>query len=91
MVTVKPRARLYDEAVRQAVVVLWEASERICSKRLRPLLPILVSALEKHGHSKLDDAVRERVLGAKSPRHERPRMGPPSHQTQADAAEQRLR
>ena len=62
--TAKPRARLYDEAVRQAVVTLWEASDRICGKRLRPLLPILVPALEKHGHLNLDAAVRERVLGA---------------------------
>lgn len=40
----KPRLRLYDEAVRQAVIVLWETSDRICGRRLRPLLPILVSA-----------------------------------------------
>ena len=26
------RARVYDEAVRQALVVLWEASDRICGK-----------------------------------------------------------
>jgi hypothetical protein len=30
----RPRARLYDEAVRQALIVLWEASDRICGKRL---------------------------------------------------------
>lgn len=30
-----PRMRpcLYDEAVRQALVVLWEASDRVCGKR----------------------------------------------------------
>src|SRR6516165_10400017 len=28
--------RLYDEAVREALVVLWEASDRICGKRLKP-------------------------------------------------------
>jgi len=60
----RARPRLYDEAVRQAVVVLWEASDRVCGKRLRPLIPILVAALEKHGHMKLDDAVRSRVLTA---------------------------
>ncbi len=26
--------RTYDEAVREALVVLWEAADRICSKRL---------------------------------------------------------
>ena len=29
-----PRNRLYDEAVRQALIVLWEASDRVCGKRL---------------------------------------------------------
>src|SRR5689334_20663412 len=44
------RARVYGEAVREALVVLWEASDRVCAKRLRPLLPLLVPALERHGH-----------------------------------------
>ena len=34
------RPRVYDEAVREALVVLWEASDRVCGKRLKPLLPI---------------------------------------------------
>ena len=56
------RLPLYDEAVREAVVVLWEASYRVCGKRLKSLLPILVSALERHGHLTLASTVRERVL-----------------------------
>jgi hypothetical protein len=35
---------------------------RICAKRLRPLLPALVAALEQHGHLQLDEGVRARVL-----------------------------
>ena len=31
----RPRLRLYDEAVREALIVLWEASDRVCGKRLR--------------------------------------------------------
>ena len=58
------RLPLYDEAVREALVVLWEASDRVCGKRLKPLLPILVSALERHGHLKLASTVRARVLAA---------------------------
>ena len=42
--------RLYDAAMREALVVLWEASDRICSKRLRPMIPILLEAMERHGH-----------------------------------------
>ena len=58
------RLPLYDEAVREALVVLWEASDRICGKRLKPLLPLLVSALERHGHLTLESTVRTRVLSA---------------------------
>jgi hypothetical protein len=42
--------RVYDEAVREALVVLWEASDRICGKRLKPLLPVLIEGMERHGH-----------------------------------------
>ena len=55
-------ARVYDEAVREAIIVLWEASDRICGKRLKPLVPVLVSALERHGHLELDDQVRSKLL-----------------------------
>jgi hypothetical protein len=41
---------------------LWEASDRICGKRLKPLLPILISSMEQHGHLKLDDQVRTLLL-----------------------------
>jgi hypothetical protein len=60
----RSRRPLYDAAVREALVVLWEASDRVCGKRLRPLLPILVSALERHGHLTLESTVRARVLSA---------------------------
>jgi hypothetical protein len=56
------RRRLYDEAVRQALVVLWEASDRVCGKRLKALLPVLLPALERHEHLRLDADVREQVL-----------------------------
>lgn len=60
----RPRLPLYDEAVRETVVVLWEDSDRVCGKRLKPLVPILVSALERHGHLTLASTVRARVLAA---------------------------
>lgn len=58
----RKRVPLYDEAARQALIVLWEASDRICGKRLKPLLPILVGSLERHGHLKLDGSIRSKVL-----------------------------
>ena len=57
-----PRSRLYDEAVRQALIVLWEASDRVCGKRLKMLIPILVGAMERHGHLQLDAEVRARLM-----------------------------
>ena len=56
------RARIYDDAVKQALVVLWEASDRICGKRLKAILPLLVSALERHGHLQLDAVVRAKLM-----------------------------
>jgi hypothetical protein len=55
------RPCIYDEAVRQALVVLWEASDRICGKRLRALLPLLIDALERHGHLQLEAVVRKKL------------------------------
>jgi hypothetical protein len=58
----RPGRRIYDEAVREALIVVWEASDRICGKRLRPLLPILVEAMERHGHLQPVPEVRARLL-----------------------------
>jgi hypothetical protein len=58
----RQRERLYDEAVHQALVVLWEAADRICGKRLRVLIPVLIEAMERHGHLQLDPVVRSRLL-----------------------------
>jgi hypothetical protein len=60
---IRPRNRLYDEAVRQALIVLWEAADRLCGKRLKALIPLLVDAMERHGHLRLDPTIRSRLLG----------------------------
>ena len=54
----RPGRCLYKEAVREALIVIWEASDRICGKRLRPLVPVLVEAMERHGHLQLVPEVR---------------------------------
>jgi hypothetical protein len=56
------RASLYDEAARAALIVLWEASDRVCGKRLRALLPILLPALERNGHLHLAEPMRQKIL-----------------------------
>jgi hypothetical protein len=53
---------VYDEAVRAALVLLWQASDRICGKRLRPLVPVLVEAMERHGHLQLAPEMRSVLL-----------------------------
>jgi hypothetical protein len=42
--------------------VIWEASDRIYGKWLRPLVPILVAAMERHGHLQLAPEVRAGLL-----------------------------
>jgi hypothetical protein len=56
------RPRLYDEAVRQALIMLWEASDRVCGQRLKPLLDVLLPAMERHKHLNLDPTVRAKLL-----------------------------
>jgi hypothetical protein len=58
----RPRKWIYDEAVRQALALLWEAADRICGKRLKALLLVLIESMERHGHSQLDPVVRSGLL-----------------------------
>ncbi len=59
---VRKRPRIYGEAVHQALTLLWEAADRICGKRLKPLLPVLIESMERHGHLRLDPVVRSALL-----------------------------
>src|SRR5918911_4627869 len=54
----RPERRLYDEAVREALIVLWEASDRVCGKRLKAMIPLLLEALERHGRLRLEPALQ---------------------------------
>jgi hypothetical protein len=58
------RPRLYDQVVQQARkgrVTLWEASDRVCGKRLQDLLPVLLGALKK-GHMAEGPTVKTALL-----------------------------
>jgi len=57
-----PRSRVYDEAVHTALTILWEASDRICGKRLKEAIPTLVAAMERYGHLQLEAEVRRLLL-----------------------------
>ena len=44
------------------MIEIWEASDRICGKRLRPLVPILIDAMERHGHLQLVPELRVSLI-----------------------------
>lgn len=54
--------RIYTEAVKQALIISWEAADRICSKRLKALIPDLIDSMEYHKHLELNSEVRQRLL-----------------------------
>ena len=51
-----------QEAV-AALKAVWEASDRVCGKRLIPFLPELAGVLERHGEPVLEAEVRNQVEG----------------------------
>jgi hypothetical protein len=59
---IKHSRRIYNEAVKEALIVTWEAADRICSKRLKAVLPNLVDAMERHGHLHLNPEVRKQLF-----------------------------
>ena len=54
--------RIYDAAVADALIILWETADRICGKRLKALLPALIDAMERFGHLALACEVRAKLL-----------------------------
>lgn len=54
--------RIYDEAVKESLIIIWEAADRICGKRLKASLMDYLDTMEIHGHLKLDSAVRKKLL-----------------------------
>jgi len=58
----RQRTSIYDVVVKDALTALWEASDRICGKRLKVMIPTLLPALERHGRLKLGATDRTLVL-----------------------------
>jgi len=66
-ITPKPKIKRvrnskYGELVREALVTLWYAANRICSKRLVPFLPELLEKMEEKEHLSLSAEVRVNLL-----------------------------
>jgi hypothetical protein len=58
----RERKRRYGATIKDALTALWEASDRVCGKRLKVMIPTLLPALERNDRLKLDEADRDRVL-----------------------------
>lgn len=58
----RPRARRYGPEAQRALAALWEAADHPCAKRLVPLLPVLLPALERFGEIMLAPGIREKLL-----------------------------
>ena len=48
------RPRKYGTGVAEALKVVWEAGDRLCSKRLQPFLPEMLKVLRQHGEQRID-------------------------------------
>jgi len=60
--TRRKRARRYDEQVQTALVRLWRIMDYICGKRLQPMLPELLTVLERHNEFRCDRETRAKLL-----------------------------
>ena len=55
----KPR---YGATIKDALTALWEASDRVCGKRLVVMIPSLLPALQQHGRLQLGGSERAQLL-----------------------------
>jgi hypothetical protein len=58
----RERKRRYGATIKDALTALWEASDRVCGKRLVAMIPILLPALEQHGRLQLSEGEHGQLL-----------------------------
>jgi hypothetical protein len=58
----RERKRRYGARIKDALTALWEASDRVCGKRLVAMIPILVPALAQHGRLQLGKGGQAQLL-----------------------------
>lgn len=56
------RRKRYGAAMLEVLVRLWQVSDRLCGKLLKPVIPDLLLALERHQELIVSDEVREQLL-----------------------------
>ena len=52
------RPKMYGAVVAEALRFVWESSDRLCSKRLKPFLPELIQVLRRCGESKMTNVLK---------------------------------
>lgn len=58
----RERKRRYGAMIKDALTALWEASDRVCGKRLVAMIPTLVPALARHGRLQLGEGEQAQLL-----------------------------
>ncbi len=53
--------RKYGPEVTVALKGIWEASDRLCSKRLKPFIPEMVKVLRQHGEQRIDASLEAQL------------------------------
>ena len=59
----KRRGRKKEYGMREKEIVeqIWEASDRLCSKRLKPFLPEMIKVLKRHGEIAIDAEIEAKL------------------------------
>ena len=55
------RKRKYGSEVVTALKEVWEASDRLCSKRLQPFIPEMVQTLRRHGEQQISASLETKL------------------------------
>lgn len=59
--TRRGRPRKYDTATEEMLKVVWEASDRLCSRRLQPFIPEMIKVLRRHGEQMINAATEAQL------------------------------
>ena len=62
----KNKKNTYDDNVKNALLTIWNASNRICSKRLVPFIPAMIEVLERNGHIFLTQEIKSKLCAISS-------------------------
>lgn len=58
----KPREKIYDQPVIDALKVLWQAADEVCGERLHPFIPDLLDKLIACNRLNINEEIKEKLL-----------------------------